>query len=100
MTSVFRVNRKANDEDLLKLNNLGLSLQTIAKLLDCHPTTVTQRLKSLGVPVADTRRSFMEDIYHQLTPAQREFLSDQLGNTISVKDYVKKLILEAYIASR
>ncbi|QWY83505.1 hypothetical protein [Rhizobium phage RHph_X2_28B] len=100
MTSVYRSNRKATDDDLLRLNNLGLSLGTIAQMLSCHPTTVTQRLKALGVPVADTRRSFMEDIYHTMTPAQREWLCDELGQTTTVKEYVKKLIVEAFLKSR
>lgn len=100
MTSVYRSNRKATDEDLLKLNNLGLSLGTIAEILSCHPTTVTQRLKALGVPVADTRRSFMEDIYKSLTPQQRDFVAEELGNTQTIKEYVRKLIMNAYLTSR
>ncbi len=94
MTSKFRPNRKANDEDLIKLNALGLSLRTIAKFFGCHPSTVTQRLKDLDIEVADTRRSFMEDIFNDLTVSQREFLSNQVSGGMSIKDYVKKLIIE------
>lgn len=100
MTSVFRPNRKASDEDLLTLNSLGLSLQTIAKKFGCHPSTVTQRLKDLGIPVADTRRSFMEDIFNDLTVTQREYLAGRLGPTVSVKQYVKKLIVEDFLSSK
>lgn len=100
MTSAYRSNRKATDEQLLTLNNLGLSLQTIADTVGCHPTTVTQRLKSLGVPVADTRRSFMEDIYNTLNENQRAFVVDQLGSTTTIKEYVRKLILDSYLKSK
>lgn len=100
MTSVFRSNRKATDDQLLTLNNLGLSLQTIADTVGCHPTTVTQRLKSLGVPVADTRRSFMEDVYRTLTEDQRDFVVGQLGNTTTIKEYVRKLIIDNYLKSK
>ncbi|QEP29851.1 hypothetical protein HYP99_gp053 [Sinorhizobium phage ort11] len=100
MTSAYRVNRKASDEDLIKLNNLGLSLQTIAEIIGCHPTTVTQRLKALGIPVADTRRSFMEDVYKTLTQAQRDHVAEKLGNTTTIKEYVRKLILNDYLGSQ
>ena len=100
MTSVFRPNRKSNDEDLIKLNNLGLSLKYIAEQFNCHPSTVTQRLKELGIPVADTRRSFMEDIYKSLSPSQQEFLSEKLGASTSVKEFVRKLIVEEFVRSQ
>lgn len=82
------------------LNNLGLSLQTIANTLGCHPTTVTQRLKSLSTPVADTRRSFMEDVYNTLTEDQRQFVADQVGETTTIKQYVRQLIISAYLKSK
>jgi transcriptional regulator with XRE-family HTH domain len=100
MTSVFRPNRKANDDELIKLNSLGLSLQTIAKKFGCHPSTVTQRLKDLGIPVADTRRAFMEDVYNSLSGPQQEFLSEKLGASTSVKEFVRKLIVEEFVRSQ
>lgn len=99
MSSALRTNRKATDEELLVFNNLGLSLQTVAKQFDMHPTTVTQRLKGLGISVADTRRSFMEDIYNELSPVQKEFLIKTLGTSVTVKEYVKKLIVQDCIRS-
>ena len=92
MSNVFRANRKATDGDIIRLNSVGLSLATIAGALQIHPTTVTLRLKSLGVPPADTRRAFMEDIFLQLDTDQREWLADKLSPTVSVKDYIKQLI--------
>lgn len=99
MTSVYRPNRKATDEDLIRLNSVGLSLSSIAKLLDCHPTTVTLRLKTLGVNPADTRRTFMEDVYMSLSPKQQEWLTNQLGPHISIKDFVRNLLVKEFLNS-
>lgn len=96
MSSVNRANRKATDEDLIVLNSLGLSLATIAKQLGCHHTTVTQRLKALGIEPADTRRSFMEDIVKRLPIDQMEWLAGQLGPQTSVKDFVFNLVTQEY----
>ena len=97
MSTVHRSNRKASDEDVLRLNSVGLSLATVAKVVGCHPTTVTLRLKSLGVDPADTRRTFMEDVFLRLTPDQQEWLADELkAQNISVKTFVFRLIQQAY----
>ena len=66
MSDVYRANRKSTDAEIIGLNSAGLSLATIASKLDCHPTTITLRLKSLKIDPADTRRAFMEDIYNPL----------------------------------
>lgn len=95
MSTVYRANRKATDADIIRLNSVGLSLATIARALDCHPTTVTIRLKALKIPPADTRRSFMEDIFLTLNLDQQEWLADQVSST-SIKDYIKKLIIEKH----
>jgi len=95
MSDVYRANRKATDADILRLNSVGLSLATIARALGTHPTTITLRLKSLKVPPADTRRSFMEDIFLSLTIEQQEWFADQVGTT-SLRDMVHKLIVEEY----
>ena len=98
MSSVYRANRKATDADIIRLNSVGLSLATIARALDCHPTTITLRLRSLKIPPADTRRSFMEDIFLTLTMEQQEWLADQVETT-AVKDYVKQLIIDKHAES-
>lgn len=97
MSSINRANRKASDDDLIVLNSLGLSLGTIAKQLNCHHTTVTQRLKALGIDPADTRRSFMEDIVKRLPINQMEWLAEQLGPHLSVKDFVFNLVTEEFL---
>lgn len=97
MSSLLRVNRKTTDADVIRLNSLGLSLATIAKTLGCHPTTITARLYSLKIQPADTRRSFMEDVVKSLSNEQQNWLADQLGSSISIRDYVRSLIVKAYI---
>lgn len=97
MSTVFRANRKADDADIIRLNSVGLSLSTIAETLGCHHTTITQRLRSLGIPPADTRRAFMEDIVHKLTVQQVDWLADQLGPHLSVKDFVTNLLVEEFV---
>ena len=95
MSTLLRTNRKATDADIIRLNSVGLSLATIAKVLGCHPSTITIRLTSLKVPPADTRRAFMEDVFTSLTPEEQEWLADQLSADVSIKDFIKKLIKEA-----
>ena len=89
--------KKLNDSEVIALNSVGISLAGIAKRLNCHHTTVTARLGALGVPLADTRRSFMEDIYDSLPPKQQEWLISQLGPSHSVKDFVKSLIIREFV---
>lgn len=97
MAKVKRANRKANDEDIIKLNNLGLSLKTIGRALGVHPTTVFQRIKSLGLEVVDTRRSFTEDVFLSLSFDQQEWLSALLDSQgINIKQYIQGKILEQY----
>jgi AcrR family transcriptional regulator len=96
MSDVYRANRKATDADILRLNSVGLSLATIARALGCHPTTITLRLKSLKVPPADTRRSFMEDIFMALSLEQQEWFADQITSDNTLRDYVQKLIIDEY----
>lgn len=92
MTTVYRANRKASDEDILRMNSVGLSLATIARAFQCHPTTITLRLKALNVPPADTRRSFMEDVFLSLNADQQEWLADKVSPTCNIKDFVRELI--------
>ncbi len=97
MSSAYRVNRKVSDEDIVRLNSLGLSLRTISEIHNCHQTTITLRLRQLGIEPADTRRSFMEDIVRTMTPAQQEWLVEQLGPQFSIKDYIRNLLSEQYM---
>ena len=93
MTAANRTNRKITDQETVKLNSLGLSLSGIAKRYDCHPTAISTRLKTLNIAPADTRRSFMDKIVNNLTPAQEDLLASKLGPGHSIQDYVNNLIL-------
>lgn len=97
MATVNRANRKASDADIIRMNSVGLSLKSIARAFSCHPTTITQRLHALNVAPADTRRTFMEDVFLTLSPAQQEWLADQLGPHITVKDYVRNLLVKEFL---
>ena len=99
VSTVYRSNRKATDADIVRMNSVGLSLTTIGRALGCHPTTVTLRLRSVGVEPADTRRTFMEDIFVSLPVDQQEWLADQLGAHMSIKDFMRSLIVDAYISA-
>lgn len=99
MSNVYRSNRKGSDAEIIRLNSVGLSLSTIGELLGCHPSTVTLRLKALNVQPADTRRTFMEDIFKGLTTAQQEWIADQLGPHLSIKDLVKNLLVQSFVTS-
>jgi len=89
--------RKADDRQIIELNNIGLSLKGIAERLGVHPTTITHRLKELGVEPIDTRRAFMEDIYEALPSTQQQWLIDQLGPGYTVKDLIKSLLIKEYM---
>ena len=97
MSTKVSSRRKATDAEIIRLNSVGLSLRTIADRLGCHPSSITQRLHSLGLSPADTRRAFMEDIYQSLPREQQLWLEGQLGAHISIKDFVKKLMVQEYL---
>lgn len=97
MSQVHRHNRKATDEDIIRLNGVGFSLTTIGRLLGVHPTTITLRLKSLGIEPADTRRAFMEDIFMGLSLPQQQWLISQMGPDASIKDFVTSLLVNQFV---
>lgn len=96
MSNVYRVNRKASDDDIIKMNAVGLSLATIAKTLGIHPTTVTLRLRSLNIEPADTRRTFMENVLRPLPTNVADWLAEQVGPQYEIRSYVRDLLMEAY----
>ena len=96
MSNIYRVNRKATDEDIIKMNAVGLSLATIAKTLGIHPTTVTLRLRSLNIEPADTRRTFMENVLTPLPTHVVDWLAEQVGPQYEIRSYVRDLLMEAY----
>lgn len=97
MSITYRANRKCSDDEIIRLNSVGLSLSSIAEKLNCHPTTITLRLKALKINPADTRRTFMEDVYNSMGQSQQDWLIDQLGPHTSIKQYVGNLLTKAYL---
>ena len=96
MSKVYRVNRKATDEDIIRMNAVGLSLATIAKTLGVHPTTVTLRLRSLNIEPADTRRTFMENVLTPMPTPIVDWIAEQLGPKYEIRQFVRDLLLDAY----
>lgn len=99
MSNVFRRNRKGTDEEIVRLNSLGLSLSTIGKELHCHPTSVTLRLQSLGIPPADTRRAFMEYIFNNMPQGYRDSIANILAgddplHPRSICDHIRDLLMK------
>ena len=92
-----QMKKKLDEFELLRLNSLGYSLRSIAKLFSCHPTTVTLRLQSLGVAPSDTRRTFMEDVLLNLPDNQVAWVENQLGPHTTIKEFVRNLITQSYI---
>lgn len=92
--------RKIQDEDILRLNNLGISLSTMAAMLDCHPTAVSQRLKLLAVEASDARRGFMESIYERLTDEQQDWLAELIGTSNDIRTLITRLLVEEYERSK
>lgn len=97
MSKVHRSNRKATDDDIVRLNSIGLSLRKIGEMLGCHQTTVIIRLKALGIEAADTRRCFMEDVLSGFTESQLEKLADRLGPQLPIRTYVRNLVAKDLI---
>jgi len=88
------------NETILEMNSLGYSLRKIADATNLHQTTVLNRLTNLNIAVADTRRSFMEDVLTGMNKDQIIWLASQLGSHISVKDYIRSLLTSAYTAAK
>lgn len=84
------------DEHIIRLNDLGLSLEQIGDMLGYHYTTVKSRLVKLGLASADTRHAFMAKIYKRLTEPQRAWLSDQLMMGQPIDVWLSHLIIEKY----
>ena len=88
--------KRVPDEHIIRLNDLGLSMETIGKHLRMHETTIKYRLTQLGIEPSDTRRAFAERIYNRLTEAQREWLSDTLHLGQPIDAFLVQLIVEKY----
>lgn len=96
-SSDYQKELQDRDNTIIRLNNIGLGLATIAQILGCHPSTITHRLKKLGIEAMDTRRAFMEDVIAQLTEDQQQWLLETLdAEQVTIKEYVTKLITQKF----
>lgn len=88
---------RVSDVDIKRLNHVGLGLKAIATNLGCHAATINLRLKAMGLNPTDTRRSFMEQVFLNMTRDEQDWLSHNLFNAgISAKKFIADLIKEAY----
>lgn len=96
-SSNYQKELQDRDNTIIRLNNIGLGLTTIAQILGCHPSTITHRLKKLGIEAMDTRRAFMEDVITQLTEDQQQWLLETLdAEQVTIKEYITKLIAQKF----
>lgn len=88
---------RVKDSDIVRLNHVGLPLKAIGEILGCHYATVTNRMKAMRLAPVDTRHSFMEDIFKDLSADQQNWLSNYLyNNQIPIKSFLSFLIQQAY----
>lgn len=84
-----------SDQELLRLNSLGLSLSTIASILGCHYSSVSLRLKAMNVAPIDTRKPFMEAVLGSMPEEAQSALVNHLEtDSIHIRDYVRDLIVK------
>ena len=96
MTDAYRVNRKASDEQIIRLNNLGLSLVSMGNQLGCHPSTITQRMRQLGISLTDGRKNIIDYIYENLTEDTKQRLETYLlKHEVYLRDFLIILLEEA-----
>lgn len=91
---------RVQDADIRRYNHVGLGLKAIADRLGCHAATVTTRLKAMGIKPTDTRRSFLEQVFTDLTVEEQEWLSHNLFNAnIDIREFIVELIKREFTAS-
>lgn len=96
MSEVHRPSRKTTDAAIIRANSIGRSLVSIANQYGCHPTSVTLRLKTLGITPTDTRRSFMEDVLTDVPQEVQDWLADLVAEDATIKDVVRDALLFVY----
>lgn len=86
------------DRKIVRLNSVGLGLSHIGDKLAIHKSTVKARLNALGIAPADTRRTFMQDVFETLPTKFQDRLMDHLGGGMPIGAFVRKLIIDYFIA--
>lgn len=86
---------KACDNTMIRLNSIGISLTKIGELLDVHPTTVSGRLKILGIEPTYKTHAFMEDIIEKLPEETSAWLYEKCSRAYPIKDLIRTLLIKA-----
>jgi len=89
-------NRKASDEDIIMLNNMGLSVTGIARMFNMHPTSVSARLKRLNIPVVNPRHAFMDGLLQSLSEPELAWLSSKVSQKVPIQMFIRDLITAQY----
>lgn len=85
-----------NEITLLRMVKLGFSVKTIADAHDCHISTVTNRLNSLGITAMDGRRNFIEDIFFGLEEEEQGWLIESIDYYTDIKELMREMLKNAY----
>lgn len=97
MSTDYQKELHERDLDIIRLNNVGLSLLTISQIIGCHPSTITHRLRKLGITAMDTRKAFMENVIAELTEDEQQWLVEILDERqLNIKELIVKLIKHKY----
>lgn len=81
---------------LLRMVKLGFSTSTIADLYECHISTVTNRLKKMGIAPMDGRRNFIEEVFFALSEEEKKWLINELEYFDDIKDLIANMFKAAY----
>ena len=89
-------NQKASDEEIVTLNNMGMSVTGIAEYFGMHPTSVSARLKRMNIPVVNPRHAFMDGLLRTLTESELLWLSEQVSVKYPINAFIRDLIVKAH----
>lgn len=89
-----------DDIALVQMVKLGFSTKSIANLHDCHISTVTTRLKRIGIEPLDGRKNFIEEVFDNLSTEEKQWLINELEYFENIKDLITKMFKDGYERSK
>lgn len=87
---------KLRDEGIRQLNAVGLSQSLIARKYRCTPTTVSLRLKHMGIESVDGRKAFMDEVFPKIPLSVREFIGSQVNSGKTIQQVVIEALETSY----
>lgn len=87
------------DENIRILNSMGLSTVFIGKLLGLHQTSVSYRIKQLGLSSFNNKKAYtpiMEHIVANLSYEEFVWFKNQVEQTGSARDFLLNLLHKEY----